>query len=278
MQRGAILAPCDCPPPVPGPPTLPEPRRARGRPCPRAPPTTQPCSQPPEKRPRAQANQSKKSASATVSTLILHQMRMETTAAAAAHAQVDLDTPSNRRPPAPRAPMPSPACARKGQNGVSDPLQGREWVLGGREGTPIPANPPRSCRTPVSTSAPGTLEKGEPGRVGVQTCVQPSCIYSLWSVSHTRSSRPAAHPQLQPSQTPCSSTSTELRPNDAGASCRPRQRHVLRRQPELRLRGGDAPARPVPAPEPAGRREEHDEDRHLDDLGAEWSSTKNSDF
>ena len=83
---------------------------------------------------------------------------------------------------APRAPMPSPACARKGRNGVSDPLQGREWVLGGRECTPIPANPPRSCPTPVSTSAPGTLEKGERGAwAGKPACSQSAS--SLWSVS-----------------------------------------------------------------------------------------------
>ena len=195
MQRGAILAPCDCPPPVPGPPTLPEPRRAPGRPCPRAPPTTQPCSQPPDNGPRAQAKPCEKSASATVSTLILHQMRMETTAAAAAHAQVDLDTPSNWRPRAPRAPMPSPACARKGQNGVSDPLQGREWVLGGREGTPISANPPRSCPTTVSASSPATLGKGERGAwAGKPACSQ--AAPSLWSFCHTRPRRPAAHPQL----------------------------------------------------------------------------------
>ena len=53
------------------------------------------------------------------------------------------------------APMPSPACARKGRNGVPGQLQGREGVLlGGREGTPISANLPRFCPTPVS---PGTI-------------------------------------------------------------------------------------------------------------------------
>ena len=222
MQRGAILAPCDCPPPVPGPPTLPEPRRAPGRPCPRAPPATQPCSQPPDNGPRAQAKPCEKSASATVSTLILHQMRMETTAAAAAHAQVDLDTPSNWRLRAPRAPMPSRACAHKGRNGVSDPLQGREWVLGGREGTPISANPPRSCPTTVSASSPATLGKGERGAwAGKPACSQ--AAPSLWSFSHTRSRRPAAHPQLQPSWTPCSSTSDGAEAERAGASCRSRQ-------------------------------------------------------
>ena len=55
---------------------------------------------------------------------------------------------------APRAQMPSPACARKGRNGVLSQLQGREGVLGGREGTPISANLPRFCPTPVS---PGTV-------------------------------------------------------------------------------------------------------------------------
>ena len=50
---------------------------------------------------------------------------------------------------APQAPMPSPACARKGRNGVPDQLQGREGVLGGREGTPISANLPRFPTTPV---------------------------------------------------------------------------------------------------------------------------------
>ena len=117
------MAPGDCPPLVPGPPTLPEPRSTPARPCPRPPSTTQPCSQPPDNGPRAQTKPCQKSASATVSTLILHQMRMETTAAAAAHAQVDLDTPSNWRPRAPRAPMPSPACARKGETGCRIPCR-----------------------------------------------------------------------------------------------------------------------------------------------------------
>ena len=60
-----------------------EPRAIRGsgighspHPCPRAPPTTQPCSQPPDNGPRAQAKPCQKSASAAVSTLILHQMRL----------------------------------------------------------------------------------------------------------------------------------------------------------------------------------------------------------
>ena len=157
MQCGAILAPCDCPPLVPGPLTLPEPRCAPARPCPRAPPKTQPCSQPPDKRPRAQASQSQKSASAAVSAPILHQMRMGTTAAAAEHAQVDLELASNWCGRAPRALMPSPACARKGRNRVPGQLQGREGVPGGREGTPISANPPRFCPTPVSLSSPATL-------------------------------------------------------------------------------------------------------------------------
>ena len=149
MQRGAILAPCDCPSPVPGPPILPEPRSTPAQPCPRAPPTNQPCSQPPDTRPRAQANQSHKSPSAAVSAANLHQKRMGTTAAASAHAQVDLRIPSNWRPRAPRAPMPSRVCARKGRNGVPDQLQGRKGVLGGREGTPISANLPRFPTTPV---------------------------------------------------------------------------------------------------------------------------------
>ena len=173
MQCGAILAPCDCPPPVPGPLTLPEPRCAPARPCPRAPPTTQSCSQPPDKRPRAQAIQSQKSASAAVCAPILHRMTMEITAAASAHAQVDLEITPNWRPRAPRALMPSPACARKGQNGVSDQLQGRKGVLRGREGTPNPANPPRSCPTPVSGSSPALLEKGERGAwAGEPVCIR----------------------------------------------------------------------------------------------------------
>ena len=173
MQRGAILAPCDCPPPVPGPPTLPEPRRAPGRPCPRAPPTTQPCSQPPDNGPRAQAVQSMNSASAAVCAPILHHTRMATAAAASAHAQVDLKIPSNWHPRLHSAPTPSPACALKVQNGVSDPLQGREGVQGRRKGTPESANPPRSCPTPVSASSPAPLERGERGAwAGEPVCIQ----------------------------------------------------------------------------------------------------------
>ena len=74
---------------------------------------------------------------------------------------------------APRAPMPSPACARKGRNGVPDQLQGREGVLGGREGTPISAKLPRFCPTPVSLSSPATLGKGERGAwAGEPVCSQ----------------------------------------------------------------------------------------------------------
>ena len=74
---------------------------------------------------------------------------------------------------APRAPSPSPACARKGQNGVSDRLQGREGVLGRREGTPNPANPPRSCPTPVSGTSPAPLEKVERSAwAGEPVCIQ----------------------------------------------------------------------------------------------------------
>ena len=50
---------------------------------------------------------------------------------------------------APQAPMPSPACAHKGQKWVPGQLQSREGVLGGREGTPISANLPRFPTTPV---------------------------------------------------------------------------------------------------------------------------------
>ena len=97
---------------------------------------------------------------------------------------------------APRAPSPSPACARKGQNGVSDPLQGREGGLGRREGTPIPAKPPRFCPTPVSRSSPAPLGKGERGmRAGEPACSQSAP--SSRSVSHAYPCRPAAHPQLQ---------------------------------------------------------------------------------
>ena len=157
---------------------------------------------------------------------------------------------------APRAPSPSPACARKGQNGVSDPLQGREGGLGRREGTPIPAKPPRFCPTPVSRSSPAPLGKGERGmRAGEPACSQSAS--SSRSVSHAYPCRPAAHPQLQLTLTLCSSTSDGAEDERAGASCRPRQRHVLRRQPELRLRGGDAPARPVPAPWGGGWRQVH---------------------
>ena len=49
---------------------------------------------------------------------------------------------------APRAPSPSPACARKGRNGVPGQLQGREGVLGGREGTPYPQTRPDSALPP----------------------------------------------------------------------------------------------------------------------------------
>ena len=96
---------------------------------------------------------------------------------------------------APRAPMPSPACARKGQNLVSDQLKGRERVLGGREGTPIPAKPPRFCPTPVSLSSPTPLGKGERGmRAGEPACSQAAS--SSRSLSHGYPCRPAAHPQL----------------------------------------------------------------------------------
>ena len=203
MQCGAILAPCDCPPLVPGPLILPEPRCAPARPCPRAPPTTQPCSQPPDKRPRAQASESQKSASAAVSAPILHQMRMDTTAAAAEHAQVDLELASNWCGRAPRALMPSPACARKGRNRVPGQLQGREGVPGGGEGTPISANPPRFCPTPVSASSPATLWKGDRGMwAGEPVCSQTAS--SERSFSHTRSSSAGGptDPRLRSKQRP----------------------------------------------------------------------------
>ena len=67
--------------------------------------------------------------------------------------------------------MPSRACARKGRNGVSDQLYGREGVLGGREGTPTSANLPRSCRCPPcarsagASSAPSGAASGDACRV-----------------------------------------------------------------------------------------------------------------
>ena len=88
--------------------------------------------------------------------------------------------------------MPSRACARKGRNGVSDQLQGREGVLGGREGTPISANLPRFCPTPVSLSSPATLGKGERGTLGCEPA-RIQVASSLESLSHTRSS-PAGWP------------------------------------------------------------------------------------
>ena len=88
--------------------------------------------------------------------------------------------------------MPSPACARKGRNGVPDQLQGREGVLGGREGTPISENPPRFCFTPVSASSLATLWKGDRGAwAGEPVCSQTAS--SERSFSHTRSA-PAGGP------------------------------------------------------------------------------------
>ena len=64
---------------------------------------------------------------------------------------------------APRRATRGLACARKGRNGVPDLLQGREGMLGGREGTPTSANLPRFCPTTVSASSLASLWKGERG-------------------------------------------------------------------------------------------------------------------
>ena len=127
---------------------------------------------------------------------------------------------------APQAPMPSPACARKGRNGVPDQLQSREGVLGGREGTPISANPPRFCPTPVSAILTGQeLEKGELGTRGAE----PVCSHvasSLESFCPTRSS-PAGwptDPHLRSQQRPV--TKSRRAGCDDGAPRPDAQRHA----------------------------------------------------
>ena len=148
---------------------------------------------------------------------------------------------------APRAPIPSPACAHMGRNGVSGQLQGREGVLGGREGTPISANPPQFCPAPISASAAATLDKGERGGRAVEPARSPFAP-SPYIIFPTRSFLPACAraPQLTVKHRCC--TSTQLLLNDAGAGCRTSQKEVRHQQSELRLRGGDAPIRPGPAP------------------------------
>jgi len=149
---------------------------------------------------------------------------------------------------APRAPIPSPACAHMGRNGVSGQLQGREGVLGGREGTPISENPPRFCPAPISASAAATLDKGERGVRAVEFPARSPFAPSPYIIFPTRSFLPTCvrAPQLTVMRRCC--TSTQLLLNDAGAGCRTSQKEVRHQQSELRLRGGDAPIRPGPAP------------------------------
>ena len=56
--------------------------------------------------------------------------------------------------------MPSPACARKGRNGVPDQLQGRKGVLGGRSFTAISENLPQFCPDPVPRILTGHPREG----------------------------------------------------------------------------------------------------------------------
>jgi len=153
---------------------------------------------------------------------------------------------------APRAPMPSPACARKGRNGVPDQLQGREGVLGGREGTPISANLPRFCPTPVSASSPAGLGRG--------------CRASGWANLHAQSTtrrlgmcspvryRPrAAHLSLQLRRRSSSAHPEAERQLDARACCRSRRPTVGHRQLKPPPQWRTAPARPFALHDLAGR-------------------------
>jgi len=77
----------------------------------------------------------------------------------------------NWRPQAPRALMLSPACARKGQDGVSDQLQGREQGCAGTVGaTPPPASSPPPLPPPFAQRGAGGSWRLPGARGGAACC------------------------------------------------------------------------------------------------------------
>ena len=113
-------------------------------------------------------------------------------------------------------------------------MQGREGVLGWREGTPISANLPRFCPAPVSASSTATLATYYRGTWGGE----PGCSQSASSersVSHTRSA-PAGgstDPHFSPAQ--------QAAPRHKNLEGRLRRRRTSPRRPKSRSRAQVSP-------------------------------------